>query len=998
MTTGFISENGVAKSKDSVADLHQTPEQATGFPIVGVGASAGGLAAFESFFSGIPTDHPPGMAFVLVQHLAPDHKSLLTEIIARHTALRVLEAKEGMKVESDNIYVIPPNYNMALLDGTIRLSAPGSPRSQSMPIDFFFRSLARDQREQAICVILSGTGSDGTLGLRAVKEEGGISVAQTPETAEYDGMPKSALATGLVDFELDPLEMVPKILSFIRHSHLIRQSSEVTSSIEDYSSRKRVFELINLQTRHDFSQYKPSTINRRIERRLAIHQIQSLDEYAKFLHQTPDEIDALFRDLLIGVTSFFRDKEAFTKLEEDIVPGLFAAKEAGSSIRVWCPGCSTGEEAYSIAILLQEYVEKAGGKHVIQVFGTDIDPHAIAVARKGLYPASISADITPERISRFFTPATDGNGYSVNKSLRNLLIFSEQSIIKDPPFSRMDLISCRNFLIYVNSDLQKKLIPLFHYALNPKGILFLGSSETVGEFEYLFEALDRKLKFYRRKQDLVGVRRSVHTQLMPQALRTQAIIDDKKSRTPPGVKYSLREITEQAVLRESSLAGVLVNERGDILYVHGRTGKYLEQSQGEAGVRNIIGMSREGLKAKLAVALRKSIDKRETVRLTDVNVKTNGHFTRVNVTVRQVLAGPVSASEQPLLVVLFEDVKTQESVPQSFQGEPGSLPDSDKHLEELKLELSIKEDFLQDANDELEASNEQLKASNETMQSMNDELQSTNEELETSKEELQSINEELSTVNAELQAKVHELSKANNDMKNLLSGTNIATIFLDCEQRVLNFTPTARQIINLLSTDIGRPVSHIVANFRAYDGLSGDVKGVLDTLVPKNIQVETANGTWYNMIIQPYRTIENVVEGAVLSFIDITEAKHAKDMLAISEMKYRTLFETAHEGILILDGISGRITNVNPYLLELLGHSEEELLAREVWGIGLLRDVVANREKFAELQKQKHIRYDNLPIETANGKSIAVEFVCNAYEIDHYQFVQCNIREVVKPS
>ena len=449
---------------------------------MGIGASAGGLAAFEAFFSGMPADSDPGMAFVLVQHLAPDHKSILTDLIRRYTRMQVFEVEDGMEVQPNCAYIIPPGRDMAFLNGTLQLLEPAAPRGQRLPIDFFFRSLAHDQRERAIGVVLSGTGSDGTLGVRAIKGEGGMVMAQNPESTEYDGMPRSAIATGLVDYELPPAEMPAQLIAYVTHA-FGKPPRPAHPAPKSENALKKIFVLLRAQTGHDFSQYKPSTSQRRIERRMAVHQIESMDGYVKFIQQTPEEVDALFRDMLIGVTSFFRDPEAFKALEEQIIPKLFAGKRADATIRIWVPGCSTGEEAYSLAILLAEHQEALKQSFKVQVFATDIDSHAIAAARAGIYPASIAADLTPERLARFFSPEPGDSAFRIHKGIRDMLVFSEQNVIKDPPFSKLDLISCRNLLIYLGGDLQKKLIPLFHYALNPGGFLFLGTSETVGEFQ-----------------------------------------------------------------------------------------------------------------------------------------------------------------------------------------------------------------------------------------------------------------------------------------------------------------------------------------------------------------------------------------------------------------------------------------------------------------------------------------------------------------------------------
>jgi len=620
-----IEAQEIAEKATEVPETAEKP--VAGFPIVGIGASAGGLAAFEAFFSGMPADTDgfgrltagPGMAFVLVQHLAPDYKSILTDLIRRYTRMQVFEVEDGMAVRPNCVYIIPPNRDMALLNGTLQLIEPSAPRGHRLPIDFFFRSLAQDQRERAIGIVLSGTATDGTQGVRAIKGEGGMAMAQNPASTEYDSMPRSAIGTGLVDYELPPAEMPAQLIAYVAHAfgRPPRATSPPTPRIE--STLKKIFVLLRVQTGHDFSQYKPSTLHRRIARRLAVNQIETVDRYIKYLQTNPAEGEALFRDLLIGVTNFFRDPEAFKALEERVIPKLFANKPAGTVLRVWSPGCSTGEEAYSIAILLQERLEALRQSYKVQVFATDIDSQAIVTARAGLYPASITADISPERLARFFAAEPGGSNYRIHKGIRDLLVFSEQSVIKDPPFSKLDLISCRNLLIYMSGDLQKKIIPLFHYALNPGGTLFLGTSETVGEFGDLFSTLDRKLKLYQRKEDIYSAQRAPLGRFLtpltaidvalPRAALLRHGAGGQAGKTAhsassgqafPG-KLPLRELTEQALLQQVVPAGALVNGQGNILYLHGRTGMYLEPAPGEAGVNNILKMARESKGGRSAV-------------------------------------------------------------------------------------------------------------------------------------------------------------------------------------------------------------------------------------------------------------------------------------------------------------------------------------------------------------------------------------------------------------
>ncbi|WP_243312343.1 chemotaxis protein CheB [Fundidesulfovibrio agrisoli] len=860
---------------------------APSIPVVGIGASAGGLAAFEAFFSGMPTDKDPGMAFVLVQHLDPNHKSILTELIRRYTRMQVFEVEDGMRVQPNCAYIIPPNHDMAFLNGRLQLMEPAAPRGQRLPIDFFFRSLAQDQRERAIGIVLSGTGSDGSQGVRAIKGEGGMVMAQTPASTEYDGMPRSALATGLVDFELPPAEMPSQLIAYVVHAFGRPPSVALAEPQAGDNALKKICILLRAQTGHDFSQYKPSTIRRRIERRMAVHQTETMGEYVKYLQQTPLEVEALFRDLLIGVTSFFRDPAAFAALEELVIPKLFADKPVGSTIRVWATGCSTGEEAYSIAILLKEHLENLKQLYQVQLFATDIDSQAIATARAGLYPASIAVDVSPERLARFFTSESDGGAYRIHKSIRDMLVFSELDVIKDPPFSKLDLISCRNLLIYLSADLQKRLIPLFHYALNPGGFIFLGTSETVGEFSDLFATRDRKMKIFQRKEDVRGAQRLAMGRYIPPLAPSEPLATKTAEKMATPKKLPLRELTEQVLLQHSALVGALVDERGVILYLHGRSGLYLEPAPGEAGVNNILKMAREGLRRELTIALHKAAVSKEEVSFPGLRVKTNGDYTPTNLVVRPVTAGAGVKLDEPLYAVILEastlaGPRHGHGGPQSGNGKAHdgcTNPDTDAHIASLRQELRAKEEFLQTTNEELETSNEELKSSNEEMQSVNEELQSTNEELETSKEELQSVNEELATVNAELQTKVADLSRANNDMNNLLAGTGIATIFVDHQLRILRFTPAATRMINLIQSDVGRPVRHIVSNLVGYDSLTKDAQAVLDTLAPKEIDVQTTDGRWYTMRILPYRTLDNVIEGAVVTFFDISEMKHAQELL-----------------------------------------------------------------------------------------------------------------------
>ena len=887
----------------SEAGHEEVPEHTlAGFPVVGIGASAGGLAAFEEFFSGMPADKDPGMAFILVQHLAPDHKSMLTELIGRYTRMHVYEVEDGMVVQPNCAYIIPPNRDMAFMNGSLQLREPAAPRGQRTPIDSFFRSLAQALHERAICIVLSGTGSDGTMGVRAIKGEGGMVMVQSLASTEYDGMPRSALDTGLVDFELPPAQMPPQLIAYVARAFGDPSHPDAPGVSMPENALQKIFLLLRNHTTHDFSQYKLSTIKRRIERRMAVQQVASTEEYVRFLQQTPPEVLALFRDLLIGVTSFFRDPAAFKVLEDQVLPRLFAEKHAGATIRVWCPGCSTGEEAYSLAILLAERQEAMKLSYKIQIFATDIDSQSIASARAGFYPETIAADVTQERLARFFSPEPGGRSYRIHKVIRDLLVFSEQDVIKDPPFSRLDLISCRNLLIYMNGDLQRKIIPLFHYALRPGGYLFLGTSENVAEFGDIFSVLDRKQKVFQRKERFHGSYYAQPDRSLPPAMVARSSTAPGDTRGPGLTKLPWREITEQALLHQTAPAAALVNTQGTILYLHGRTGLYLEPAQGETGVFNILKMAREGLRRDLTSALQKAFTGHEVVRSHAIRVKTNGDYTSVDLTVHPVggtlpatgAAGDIAPEMLLFLVTLGPAISDPAHLPDP--GEAAGTHDAtaaSSRLSALEQELRAKEEYLQTTIEELETTNEELKSSNEEMQSVNEELQSTNEELETSKEELQSVNEELATVNAELQTKVVDLSRANNDMNNLLAGTGIGTVFVDHDLHILRFTPAATRIINLIQSDVGRPVGHLVSNLTEYDALSTDIREVLTTLIPKEVEVHTKAGAWYTMRIQPYRTLENVIEGAVITFVDISGMKKSQEVLRETEARFRLVLQAS---------------------------------------------------------------------------------------------------------
>ena len=839
-----------------------SPGKEEGFHIVGIGASAGGLEAFEAVFRNMPEN--PGMAFALVPHLDPTHTSILPQLIQKCTKMNVIQVEDGLKVLPNTVYIVPPNKDLAILHGTLQLIEPTGTRAMRLPINYFFRSLAQDQREKAICIVLSGMGTDGTLGLRAIKEDLGMAMVQTPETAKYDGMPRSAIETGLADYVLPPEKMGEHVVEYAKRA-TYRVAPDFPKDGEVPDAMQKIYVILRAQTGHDFSLYKPNTVWRRIERRLDVHQLDRVSDYVRYLQENPREVETLFKELLIGVTRFFRDPEAFQILKEKIFPGYLRDRPDNDSVRVWVPGCSSGEEAYSVAMVICECVERLDRHFNVQIFATDIDADAIAIARVGIYPESITEDVSAERLQRFFSK--EDSTYRVKKNVREMLVFAPHDIIKDPPFTKLDLICCRNLLIYLDSVLQKKLLPLFHYSLKPKGILFLGSSETIGGSVDLFSASDRKWKIFTRK---------ISAAAGPTVLEFPPMRPAEKAPEMhlwKGDETSIRQLAEGFLTKSYAPPSVLINEKGDIQYVHGRTGKYLEPAPGEAKL-NILDMAREGLRGELSRAVRKAIAGKHDVTCKGLRVRSNGDVQSVDLFVKPVME---RGAPSGLLMVLFEDVGPT-GKPSQADAKDRSKKKPSKRLQVVERELQYTKESLHSTIEEMETVNEALTLTNEELQSTNEELQSANEELETSKEEQQSLNEELVTVNTELQIKMDELSRANNDMRNLLDGTEIPIIFLDNELNIKRFTPHATKMIHLIRSDIGRPIRHIGSNLK-YGNLAEDAEEVLGKPGLKELEVEDKDGRWYLMRILPYRTIENVIDGVVVTFIDIHDRKTAAEKI-----------------------------------------------------------------------------------------------------------------------
>jgi len=845
------------------------------FPIVGIGASAGGLEALEQFLRQVPP--ASGLAFVIVQHLDPTHQGIMPELLQRVTAMSVFQVKDRMKVEPNCVYVIPPNKDMSILHGLLYLFEPASPRGLRLPIDFFFRSLAEDRQDGSIGVILSGMGSDGTLGLKAIKEKAGVVLVQEPTSAKFDSMPRSAIGAGLADI-VAPVEELPgKIIAYLRHA-LIIAKTEFPLEEKDQSALEKVLILLRAKTGQDFSLYKKNTIYRRIERRMSIHQISRIAAYVRYLQENPQEAEILFKEVLIGVTRFFRDPEAWEQLRE-VLPKLLTGCPAGGVLRAWSAGCSTGEEAYSLAMVFKEVLEqiKPAENFTLQIFATDLDKDAIDKARAGVYPANISADVSPERLQRFFIE--EGNGYRVGKAIREMVTFATQNVIMDPPFTKLDILLCRNLLIYLTPELQKKLLPLFHYSLKPGGVLFLGSAESVNACADLFAPLNIKSRLFQRRESFLPAEQLAFPAAFVPA---RAGVPQESAMVKPVI--NLQALADHLLLQHFSPPAVLANDKGDILYISGKTGKYLEPAAGKANW-NIFAMARDGLRFELGSAFQKALRQKEAVTVKNLSVGTEGSPQSVDITV-QAITEPEAL--RGMVMIVFTDVATP--LKKKAPGRAKSALSGTATLSELEQQLQQVREELQSTREEMQSSREELTSSNEELQSTNEELQSTNEELTTSREEMQSLNEELQTVNAEQQAKMDELARVSNDMRNLLNSTEIVTIFLDNELRVRRFTPGADKLFKLLPGDVGRPLSDITSNLH-YPEMTEDAQEVLRKLAFSEKQITATDGRWFSVRIMPYRTMEDVIAGVVITFANITAAKVLEAELRTEIAKLKAKYE-----------------------------------------------------------------------------------------------------------
>ncbi|MFY7915851.1 MAG: chemotaxis protein CheB [Rubrivivax sp.] len=837
--------------------------------LVAIGASAGGLPALEEFIASVPLQ--AGLAWVVVQHLDPTRETVLVQLLQRSTRLAVCEAVEGLRVSPDTVYVIPPNATLTLIDGHLHVAVPRQPRGQRHPIDDMFESVSRVLGPRSAGVVLSGTGSDGTRGLRLIHAAGGVTAAQQPDTAQFDAMPRSAVQTGVVDLVAPPARL-PGALVVARASRAgaaspaiaspdLMEDADLEAAQHDRQHLVAILRLLQSRGCHDFFLYKRSTLLRRIQRRMGIHHIATMQAYARLLSRDGAELDLLAKELLIGVTAFFRDTPVWQALKQDVLPSLLKAHGDGWHLRAWVAGCSTGEEAYSLAITFREVLETlpALANCTLQVFATDLSKDAIDRARRGVYPASISGEVSAQRLARFFTPLQ--GGWRIAKEVREMVVFAPHDLNVDPPFTRLDLLSCRNLLIYLTAPLQRRLLPLFHYSLRPNGALLLGSSETIGRFDDLFETSDARLRLYRRR----SVARPLPVPdfsfrpvvLAPEPAPKESVLPSEEPSSPP----SLQVIVEGYLMQQWAPPSVLVNERGDILYVNGRTGRYLEPAAGKANW-NVHVMAREGLRAPLVAAMQQAATQRAPVEVHDVPLESPTGPPAVDLSVQ---AMEEVSGLKGLLLIVFREL----AMP--TKGQPRRRTRSAVH-QELENELQRAREEAQSLREEMRASQEELQAANEELQSTNEELQSTNEELNSSKEEMQAMNEELQAVNAELQAKLDDLATAQSDMRNLLNSTDIATLFLDKSLQVRRFTERARKVISLRDGDVGRPLGDLTTSLD-YPTLEEDVREMLRTLVVSEKQVSSREGRWYAVRIMPYRTHDDVIDGAVITFVDVSAAK-----------------------------------------------------------------------------------------------------------------------------
>ncbi|HEV2912213.1 MAG TPA: PAS domain S-box protein [Pyrinomonadaceae bacterium] len=952
--------SGKTSGKDWEGAEQTSQPRGDDFLVVGLGASAGGIKAFKEFFAHVP--RASGMAYVVILHLSPEHESHLAEVLQTVTEMPVEQVRGPVRIEPNHVYVIPPNKSLAMNDGQLALSEVKRIEERRAPVDIFFRTLADSKHSRAVSVVLSGTGADGSMGMKRVKEMGGICVVQDPQEAEYSDMPRHSIATGLVDYVLPVAEIPQKIIAYSERLGQTRVPVESLEQPETHEQALRqIFTQLRVRTGHDFSNYKRATVLRRIERRINVNELSDLQAYAHFMRERPEEAQALLKDLLISVTNFFRDSEAFETLERGLIRRIFEGKGAGDQVRVWVAGCATGEEAYTMAMLLAEFTESLTDAPTVQVFATDIDEDAIARAREGFYTEADVADISPERLRRFFTKEI--GGYRVRHELREVVLFAHHNLIKDPPFSHLDLASCRNLLIYLNRAAQERVMQVLHFALNPGGFLFLGTSESVDGSTDLFLTIDKEAHIYQSRAVAARLALPIPDLSVAGHIADLRRRDERVRETRALERISYADL-HQRLVEQYAPPSVVVNEEYDIVHLSERAGRYMQVAGGEPS-HNLLKIVRPEIRMELRTALYQARQNRAAVEARNIPVHLEEGMRLVNLQVRPVFSEGDNA--RGFILVVFDDagggtesagLKAAEMV---VAAEPAA--------QQLEDELVRVKAQLRATIQQYETQTEELKASNEELQAMNEELRSTAEELETSREELQSVNEELTTVNQELKIKIEELSQANDDFINLMNSTDIGTIFLDRTLRLKLFTPRARDIFNLIPADVGRPLSDITARLDAAN-LLADPEHVLASLQPLQREVETREGRWYLMNISPYRTVEDRIEGVILTFLDITERKLSeKDRFFLA-----SIVESSEDAIITVD-FGGEITSWNKAAEGLYGYAAAEAIGKPLSMLTLpedLKEVLKNADKVRHSETVES--YDTIRVHK-DGREMNLELV-----------------------
>ena len=980
---------------NNFAPIKKVTENHEPVAIVGIGASAGGIEAFSALLKNLPDN--TGMAYIFVQHLQPQHESKLTEIFSKYTSMTVVQIKDKMPVKQNQVYIIPPDKYLIIKDKRLLLSQRKKTDGVYLPVDYFFQSLAKEGKNKTIGIILSGTASDGTLGLKAIKAEGGLTFAQDEQSAKYNGMPSSAIDSGNVDIILPPEDLAKELIRIGKHPYIAFSFPQKDKEIEpdEEDSFPKIFAKLRTATGVDFSHYKITTVKRRITRRMVVNKIEKIEDYAKLIREDKNEVNELYHDLLINVTNFFRDPEVFTTLRKKVYPEITKKISVSDPVRIWIPGCSTGEEVYSIAISLLEYLEMKSLNFNIQIFATDISEPAIEKARVGYYPASATKDLPQELLRKYFIKVN--GGHQVNKIIRDLCIFARQDISKDPPFSRIDLISCRNLLIYLSPELQKKIIPVFHYALKPNRFLLLGVSESIGTFADLFFLIDNKFKIYEKKQAANHFDYSFNY--------NTSVLEKNKFQPNLDIPNDLiiQREADKIVLNRFSPPGVLVNKNLDIIQIRGKINQYIEPSQGDASL-NLFKMMKEGLNLELHTSIKKAKKTQNPVTIEDISLDSNGNNKKIDL---EVIPIKQSNNHQDIFyLVLFKEKykvlpeknnssKSKGNKTVKERDDKSNENNKDNKIERLREELSISKEHLQSIVEEREAANEELRSALEELQSSNEELQSTNEEMETTREELQSTNEELITVNDELESRNVELNGTNNDLNNLLSSVNIPIIMLGRDLRIRRFTPKAEKIWNLISGDIGRPVGNISPNIQV-DNLKEKIIDVIDRLEPKELEVKDNDGNWFSMKIRPYRTLDNKIDGVVISLIDVGTMKKSYEDALQGKKFAEAVFNTVREPLIILQSdLTVREANKSFYLkFELM---KDEVIGKSIFNIGKGEWQNPDFKKFIEQIKKDNFSKDfELFIKDSSLKNLILNAQTFSDTLDDYILIAIREKENIK--